>query len=144
MRKRWLVTGLHAGLLSLAVIGGTAVAQEAESGGDTPLKSFVTRVADILGLGEAEVQDALNQAATEMRDEALQLKLDYMVEKGVLTQEEADEYGVWYQSRPDTLSRGFSFGGFGGHGFFRGRMWGGHGFHGSALPTTVLESSNTT
>jgi hypothetical protein len=50
--------------------------------GGSPLQSFASRVAVILGLDEAQVQDAFSQAAGELQDERLQLKLDRLVENG--------------------------------------------------------------
>ena len=70
--------------------------------GGSPLQSFASRVAVILGLDETQVQDAFSQAAGELQVDRLQLKLDRLVENGRLTQEEADEYKEWYLSRPDT------------------------------------------
>ena len=103
MRKRWFFVTLLVGVLALGITGGTVLAQENGVGGDSPLGKFTSRVANILGLDEAQVQDALDQAAREIRDESLQLKLDHMVESGRLTQEQADAYLEWYQSRPDGL-----------------------------------------
>ncbi len=128
MKRRWFVVPLLVGLLTLGITGGTVLAQESGASGDTPAGKFAARVATILGLEETQVQDALKQAAREMRDEALQLKLDRMVENGLMTQEEADAYLEWYESRPEGDFPGLRHRGFGGgHGFFRGGMGGGHG-----------------
>ena len=133
MRKRWLFVTLLVGVLALGVTGGTVLAQNGSVGGDSPLGKFASRVANILGLDEAQVQDALDQATREIQDESLQLRLDRMVERGRLTQEQADAYLEWYLSRPDGLFSGFKHRGFGGHGFFRGGMLGGHGGHGMGV-----------
>ena len=105
MKKRWLVA-LLVGVLALSITGGAVLAQDNGTGTDTPLKSFASRVATILGLEETQVQDALKQAATEMQDEALQRKLDKLVEKEKLTQEQADDYKEWYDSRPEGMFPG--------------------------------------
>ncbi|MBI4200587.1 MAG: hypothetical protein HY535_08975 [Chloroflexi bacterium] len=145
MKRRWLFLGLLAGVLALGITGGTVLAQSGDSGGGSPLNSFVSRVAAILGLDEAKVQGAFKQAAKEMEDEALQQKLDRMVEQGRLTREQADQIKTWYQSRPEALSPGFPFPGFRGHGFHRGGwMWGGKGFNHMAAPTPTPQSSGTT
>lgn len=149
MKRRWLIVTLLVGVLALGVTGGIVLAQENWTSGDSPLKSFVSRVAAILGLDEAQVQDAFDQAATETANEALQGKLDRLVDQGRLTQEQADEYSQWYQSRPETLSPGFPLHGFGGHGSSRG-SWGGHGWYGmgsrngGVAPMPTPESSDTT
>ena len=90
-------------------------------------KAFAARVADILGLDETTVQDAIDQAKAEMQEEALQAKLDRLVENGHMTQEQADEYKTWIESKPEGLSPKM-FGGFGKkHHRFGGRGWGGWG-----------------
>ena len=123
-------------MLAIGVLGGTALAQRGDTNGDSPLKSFASRVASILGLDEAVVQDALGQATREMQDEAMQTKLERQVECGRLTQEQADEYYQWYQSKPESMTPGFGQG-FQGHGFGKGpaggHMWGGMGRHGSGF-----------
>jgi hypothetical protein len=89
---------------------------------------IASRVAAKLGLDEAQVKDAFNQAVREMEDEALQQKLDRMVERGRVSQEQADEYRQWYLSRPDGPIPDFPFRRFG-----RGRFWDRHGRHGEGF-----------
>ena len=124
--RRWLYALILTGLLVIGITGGAVLAHGGGENGDSPVNSFASRVAGFLGLGltEAQVQDAFDQARAEMQDEAIQHKLDKMVENGRLTQEEADEYKEWYDSRPDTLTQGF-----GGRKFRFGRGFGGGGFH---------------
>jgi hypothetical protein len=112
MKKRGLLVPIVAAVIAFAVMGGVALAQGDNESAGSPWSSFASRVASILGLDEATVQDAFDQATSDMQDEALQ---------GQITQEQADEYYTWYQSRPE----GMPFGGFGGRGFGRGGMWGG-------------------
>ena len=123
-KRRWLYAFLLTGLLVIGITGGAVLAHGGGENGDSPVKSFASRVAGILGLDESQVQDAFKQARAEMQDEALQAKLDKMVESGRLTQEEADEYKEWYDSRPDTLTPGF-----GGRKFHFGQGFGGRQFH---------------
>ena len=127
-RRRWFVVSLIVAVLALSVTGGAVLAQgSGGQDGDSPLKSFAARVAGILGLEETQVQDALDQASTEIRDERLQQKLDRLVESERLAQEQADEYREWSQSRPEGLSPRF---GPPGRGKLGGRFRGGHGFQG--------------
>ena len=128
MKKRYWLTGtmIVAAVLVLGIMGGVAMAQEASDGdGDSEKQSFAGRVADILGLDETTVQDAMDEAREEMREEALQAKLDWLVENGHITQEQADEYETWIESKPEGLSPKL-FGGFGKkHHRFGGRGgWG--------------------
>ena len=48
-----------------------------------------------------QLRDALDQARSELQEEALEVRLQNLVEDGKLTQEEADNYLEWWQSRPD-------------------------------------------
>ena len=129
MRKRYWLTGtIVAAVMVLGIMGGVAMAQEtSDEDGDSERQSFAARVADILGLDETTVQDAIDQARAEMQEEALQAKLDRLVENGHMTQEQADEYKTWIESKPEGLSPKM-FGGFGKkHHRFGGRGWGGWG-----------------
>ena len=51
-------------------------------------------------------------------DEALQARLDKLVEAGRITQEQADELKAWYDERPEGVP-GLGFG-FGKHSFHKG------------------------
>jgi hypothetical protein len=106
------------------------------------LSSFTSRVASILGLDEATVQDAMDQAREEMQDEALKARLDYQVEQGWITQEQADEFAEWHESRPEGISPGGGFDG-GGRGFHRGGRFRGFGPCGSIPGEITPESSPT-
>ena len=127
MKKRWLIPSAIIALLVLGIGGGTVMAQESEDEGDSPLTSFVARVAGILGLEEQVVQSAFDQAAQEVQEELLDRKLAHLVEQGIITPEQADEQREWYGARPDSLRSGFGSFGFKGH---RGRWGGGWGHHG--------------
>ena len=122
MRKRWIVVSVVLAALAIAITGGAIMAQD-DNGGS---KSFAGRVAEILGLDEDTVADAMKQAKDEMRDEAVRAKLDALVEEGVMTQEQADAYLEWLESRPDVdFGGGFGRGGHKRGGF--GRRHGGWG-----------------
>ena len=66
----------------------------------------------------------MKQARQELSDEAMQSKLDSLVEKGLITQEQADEYLDWRQSRPEAIPW-FGKSGFGKYEYKRGygRHW---------------------
>lgn len=125
MKKRWLFIPLFLALLALGVTAGATLAYGG-GGGDSSAESFASRVAVILGLEESTVQDAFNQATDEAREDRVTSKLDRLVEEGSITQEQADEYLSWFQARPDGVLRGLHSRGFGMHGHFGGRMFGGH------------------
>ena len=67
--------------------------------------SFVAEVAEILGVEESALEDALTQAKCAMANDAVRARMDAMVEKELITQEEADEYVEWFESRPEFLDR---------------------------------------
>jgi len=125
MKKRWLFIPLLLALLACGVTAG-AILAFGGGDGDSPVKSFASRVAGILGLEESKVQNAFNQAVNEARLDHLTRKLDRLVTDGSITQEQADEYLSWFQARPDGVLPGPHSRGFGRHGLFGGRMFGGH------------------
>lgn len=91
-KKIWL--GLVSGAVSVVAITGVFVAivaaqDNTDSDGSSP--SFAERVARILGLETQPVEDAITQAKEEIATEKRTAYLNAMVEKGALTQEEADE-----------------------------------------------------
>ena len=89
-----LVVGLAAAVVVvLGLAGGTVLAQSADEDGES--KSFAERVAEILGLDTDTVEDALNQAKSEMQDERTDAWLEDAVEAEKITQEEADAYSGW-------------------------------------------------
>jgi hypothetical protein len=127
MRKRWMITSFLVGLLTVGVAGGAVLANDDEDG--SSINGFAARVAGKLGIDQTQVEDAFKQAREEMADERIQAKL--------ITQEQADEYIEWYQSRPyDGIGIG-ERNRTGGQGFFkRGRgSRGGFGHHGGVRPT---------
>jgi len=75
-----------------------------------------------------QLRTAFTEAHREMRVEAEQNRLQALVGDGVLTQEQADEYLNWLQSRPDVPLGGPL--GQGGMGGLCERGPGGHGFGG--------------
>ena len=129
MRKLRIIIPTAIAVVAVAVVGfSIALAQENEKG-DSNASKLAAKVAEILGLDAAVVDDAIKQARKELRDEAVQNKLNALVEKGRLTQEQADEYLNWIQSRPEGIPamRKQFFGKMGHH-----KGWKGHGrFFGS-------------
>ena len=149
MRKRWWFVAVLVGMLAVGATGGAILAQESGgTNGDSPLKSFAARVAAILGIEEAQVQDAFKQAARELQDERIQRRLDRLVESGRLTQEQADQYIEWYQSRPDAISGGAPLPGLQGRGLHRRGPRFGHGRHGfgslKPVPTPTPQTLDAT
>ena len=105
--KKAVVGLLVAAMVAVGVMGGTVLAQSAE---ESPIKSFAERVAEILGLETAAVENAIEQAKSDMADERIQALLDKMVEADKATQEQADAYLAWYEARPEGIGDKFAFG----------------------------------
>jgi hypothetical protein len=85
--------------------------------------TFVSKVADKLGLDEDTVSTAISEVRQEMRMEAMAERLQEAVDDGRITQEEADQILEWMESRPAALD---DLGGFGPGGEGGGRMMGHH------------------
>jgi len=99
-KKLVIVAVVVAVVVLVGSIGGIALAQT-ENGDTTQPKTLLARVAEILGIDQQTVEDAFTQARTEMRDEALDNYLNNLVDEGKITQEQADQYKTWWQSKPD-------------------------------------------
>jgi hypothetical protein len=122
MKKRWFAVPLIAGAVAIGVLTvgaisiGTASAQEAETQQMSIKDTFVAKVADILGLGEDEVQSAFDQARSEIHDEMLEARLDRLVEAGTITEEDKADILAWLADKPEVLDD-LGMMGKGGHGF---------------------------
>ena len=99
-KKRFIIGLLAAVIIVLASLGGIALAQD--EGGSGQHDTLLGRVADILGIDQQKVEDAFSQAQAELQAEALDARLQALVDKGVITEDQAAEYKTWLESRPDT------------------------------------------
>ena len=126
MKRRWIVASIAVAVLALGVFtAGIVFAQTTDDEDTSTVSKLASKVASILGLDEDTVEDAIAQARQELMDEAIQAKLDAMVEAGYLTRQQADEYKAWLDSRPEGIER-FGKGWFGGRRHHRGH----HGLRG--------------
>ena len=124
MRRLRIIIPIGIAVVAVTVISISVVLAQENEKGDSNASKLAAKVAVILGLDTAVVDDAIKQAREELRDEAIQKKINSLVEKGRLTQEQADEYLNWMQSRPAGIPAigKHSFGKRGHH-----RGWKGHG-----------------
>jgi len=113
--KKIILISLLATLVLVGSIVGVVFAQTGNENNSSG-KTLLARVATILGIDQQKLEDAFAQAQREMRDEALNNRLQELVKQGTITQEQADQYKQWRQSRPDIPLPG-PFGHF-------GRGWG--------------------
>jgi hypothetical protein len=59
------------------------------------------KVAEILGIDQQDLENALKQARMELREETLDARLQELIAEGTLTQEQADEFKSWTEAKPD-------------------------------------------
>jgi hypothetical protein len=131
--KKLIVGVVLAVVLLVGSIGGVALANgdDDDSLPEARYGALLDRVSEIykektgVTIDTEELKDAFAEAQSEMRTEALENHLQSLVEQGEITQDEADQYKTWLESKPD-FPLGF---GFRGHGGFRG-MGGMPGFGG--------------
>jgi len=112
--KKFIFAAVLLAVILTVGIGGVVMAADNDDDGqnETRHELLVDRVLEIyqeqtdVAIDKDILKDAFIQASDELRDEALQGRLDRLVEDGVITQREADEYLEWWQSKPD-VSIGF-------------------------------------
>ena len=75
--KKFIVAVLIAVVL-VGSMGGVIFAQT-ENGDDSQPKTLLVRVAEILGIDQQKLEDAFTQARSEMQDEALDSRLQNLV-----------------------------------------------------------------
>jgi competence protein ComGC len=63
--------------------------------------ALLTRVAGILGIDKQDLENAFQQAQRELREKALDTRLQELVNQGAWTQQQADAYKAWIKARPD-------------------------------------------
>jgi polyhydroxyalkanoate synthesis regulator phasin len=112
--------------LSEGVTGGVVVAVTTSSNNTEDQSQVTDRYQAVLDracaiyeektgatIDSEQLGDALDQAQSELQEEALETRLQNLVDDGQITQEEADQYLEWWQSRPDI---GLQLPGLGGPG----------------------------
>jgi len=131
-----LIGGITGGMIAAADNGlGGTVAQNQTA---ARYQALLDRACAIyqentgVAIDPGQLKAALQQAQSEMRDQALENRLQDLVDKGKITQQEADQYSEWWQSRPDVQLPLRGLGGLGPRG---GMMWGrGFGLWGGSCP----------
>jgi hypothetical protein len=138
MRKRkWFIPVVVASVLLMGGITGGLVVAANNSSSDTTAgnqtqaadqyQALLDRVCAIyeentgVAIDSGQLKDALDQAQSELQEEALESQLQNLVDDGTMTQEEADSYLEWWQSRPDIEA---PLPGLGGPGLGGGMMQG--------------------
>lgn len=114
-KRRWFIPVIVVSVLLISgIVGGVLVA-----GSDSPsttddrnpitdrYQALLDRACAIyeestgVAIDSGQLKDALDQAQGELQEEALETRIQKLVDEGKITQEEADNYLAWWQSRPD-------------------------------------------
>jgi len=92
----------------MAVTGllvGTVSADD--ENGESPRDTLMARVAELLNIDQDDLEDAFTQALEEQREQrqeemqaARDARMQELIDQGVITQEQADEWNEWLESRP--------------------------------------------
>lgn len=129
--KKLVLMAMLVVVILVGTISGVALAQDANGDGsqcEDRHGALLDRVGEIyeantgVAIDAEALRDAFVQARSEMRDQALQNCLQFLVDQEMITQEEADQYLDWWQARPDVSLTGPCGRGFGGHGFNGGML----------------------
>jgi len=133
-KRKWFIPVVVVSVLLIGGIVGGVVVAGSDSSSNIEDQSQITdrfqalldRVCAIyeentgVAIDQEQLRDALAQARSEIREEALESWLQNLVEEDKITQEEADQYLEWWQSRPDIE---LPLPGLGGPGSGGGMMW---------------------
>jgi len=98
IQKLVLATVLVAIML---ISSAPAIALAQEDGAPERRGALIAQVAEILGIDQQELEDALKQAQMELRQETLDARLQELIAEGTLTQKQANELETWMNARPD-------------------------------------------
>lgn len=119
--KKFIIIAVTVAAVLAGTLNGVAFAQTGNEDEDQPeakWEALVDRVLEIyeektgVAINQEALKDSFIQARGEMRTEALQNRLQNLVDQERITQGEADEYLEWWQAKPDTPLR-FGFQGLG-------------------------------
>jgi len=126
--KKFIIVLLLAAVVLVGSIGGVVFANTGNGDDSQPEARYGALLDRVCGIYEdntgvaidpQELKDAFAQARNEMRAEALDSRLQKLVDEGKITSDQAVQYKGWWQSRPDVPVR------FGFHGRGGLRGWGG-------------------
>lgn len=147
--KKFIVIAVIVAVLLAGGIAGIALAKSnSGSSVNAPTSqatsdngTLMARVAQILGIDQSTLQNAFDQAQKDMASQAMQNRLNSLVQQGKITQDQANQYEQWYQSRPDINVPGLGPNGAGRPGRF-GRF-GGFWMQKGTPPTTTTPSTGS-
>lgn len=100
-KKTIIIFAILVTVLLIGTTTGIAMALDQQTEKEKPSKIFFERVGEILGISGEKVEAAFKQAAKELREQKFEAYLKGLVEKGKITQEQAEQYKKWLKSKPD-------------------------------------------
>ena len=124
MRKMRIIIPIAIAVVAVTVFSLTVVLAQENERGDSNASRLAGKVAKILGLDAAEVDDAINQARRELRNEAgqgkktsredsrriavedVEARLKAAVKEGKITQGQADARLEGFKARAEGIKRG--------------------------------------
>ena len=118
-KKRLIIISsvVSAVIVLMGLVGGTVFAATptpATGTATNPQSVFAAKVAGILGIDQAKVEAAFKQAQTEIKADAQAKMLAKIVADGKMTQEQANSYKTWLDSKPNVPGLAGPQGGRGG------------------------------
>jgi hypothetical protein len=106
LKKKPLIITLIVIAATVGITTGLVFAQDENEDANQP-ESILERVCEIyeantgVAIEPEALKDAFVEANQEMMAEAMESRLDKLVEEGVITQEEADQFKEWWEAKPD-------------------------------------------
>jgi hypothetical protein len=121
--KKFIIVTVLAAVILTGSITGVALAQTGDEANSPQAQqeTLLDKVCAIyeqntgVAIDQEALRDAFAQAQSETRTEALNNYLQKLVEEGKITQEQADQYKAWLESRPDVPILAPEFSGQGMH-----------------------------
>jgi len=115
MKRKWFVPVVVASVLLIGGVVGGAIVTAQDSPSDIEDQGEAVNRNEVLldrvcaiyeentgvAIDSEQLRDALKQARSELRDEALEKWLQNLVDDGKITEQEAGQLLDWWQSRPD-------------------------------------------
>jgi hypothetical protein len=143
--KKFIILTVLGAVVLVGSITGVVLAQTGNTN-DSQAKAgpeaLLAKVCEIyqqntgVTIDSQELQKAFDQAQSDMRTEALKNRLQSLVDGGKITQDQADQYLKWWQSKPDVPAE-FGFRGDAG----LPGMGGPHGWGGLCAPQPPEQAS---
>lgn len=95
-----IVTVVIAVVVIIAATAGIAFAAD-QPDSEKGSNKLIARVAEILGISQDKLENAIKQASEELREQKRDSYFQKLIDEGRLTQGQVEEYKQWLEDRPD-------------------------------------------